>query len=337
MSEEKKISRRVWDLHCDTVTDGLGSGYGLGHNQAHVDLFRPPEGMGWCQTFAIFMPDALRGAPAWDFFEESCRFFQEELTKFPHRVGQARSAGEVERLLEAGKIAALLSVEGGSALLGEPDRAWELARRGVQYLTLTWNGPNELGCGCGGTGGLTDVGFAALEALEAAGIVADVSHLSDAGFWDVVGRAKKPFIATHSNSRTVCPHPRNLTDDQFRVLVECRGLVGLNFCTEFISPSGKFPPEEHRAHRRQAPAGMVTREELMAHVFHFLELGGEDTLALGSDFDGSTVPDFLPGAASFPALERMFLDAGLGEALTHKILFQNAFDFLQRRDQGGER
>lgn len=324
--------RRVLDLHSDTVTDGLLLGYGLAGNTAHIDLLRPPPGMGWCQTFAIYITDHLRGQPALDWYRQSRTFFRSQLAAHPRFIRQVTTAREAEDALDAGLVAAILAVEGGSVLMGNPDVLEELAADGVRFLTLTWNGVNELGSGSQSNQGLTPAGFQALARMEQLGITVDISHLNDPGFWDVARAATRPFVATHSNSRTVCPHPRNLTDDQFRVMVEQGGLVGLNFTVGFLRPDGWLPKELQAVHPKTAPPGWVLPQHLLDHILHFLDLGGEDVLALGSDFDGTVVPDFLPGGESFPVLEQLLLDAGLGEALTHKILYQNAWDFLRRTD-----
>lgn len=324
--------RRVLDLHSDTVTDGLLLGYGLAGNTAHIDLLRPPAGMGWCQTFAIYITDHLRGQPALDWYRRSRDFFRGQLAAYPGLIRQVTTAREVEDTLDAGQVAAILAVEGGSVLMGNPDVLEELAADGVRFLTLTWNGVNELASGNQSDMGLTPVGYQALARMEQLGIIADVSHLNDPGFWDVARAATRPFIATHSNSRAICSHPRNLTDDQFRVMVEQGGLVGLNFTVGFLKEDGWMPPELQEAYPKTAPPGWVTPRHLLDHVLHLLDLGGEDVLALGSDFDGTEVPDFLPGAEAFPVMEQLLLDAGLGAALTHKILYQNARDFLRRTD-----
>ena len=194
-------------------------------------------------------------------------------------------------------------------------RLWQ---DGVQMMTLTWNGVNEIGSGSDDPGmPLTPFGREVVARMEQLGMVVDVSHLNDPGFWDVARVARRPFIATHSDSRAVCGHSRNLTDDQFKAIRDAGGIVGINFCTMFLAPVEEGCRE-------------VSPGQLMAHVLHFLDLHGEDTVALGSDFDGTTLPAFMEDATSLPVLRELMLSAGLGERLTDKICFQNALDFWKR-------
>lgn len=325
-----KESIRVWDLHCDTITDGCQNGYGLRGNRAHFDLDRLPRDWGWCQTTAIFIPDNYRGQRAVDYFEKNYTYFLHQLEENGEKAGQARSAGEADALLEAGKTALVLSVEGGAALGGRLETVERLRECGVRMLTLTWNGENELGGGAATDMGLTEFGRDALRELEGAGIAADVSHLCDRALEDVLKAARRPVLATHSDSRAVCGHRRNLTDGQFRAIAEMGGIVGINFCCPFIDPCGQWQEGDGE---RALACGRVAPDMLLRHIWHFLELGGEDALALGSDFDGCTIPGFIGDASGLATLRESMLQSGLGKELTHKILFQNAHDFLERYDK----
>ena len=189
----------------------------------------------------------------------------------------------------------------------------------MRVLTLTWNGKNELGSGMACDEGLTPLGREALPLLEEAGIVVDVSHLSDSGFWEVQKRARRPFIATHSDSRAVCGHGRNLTDDQFRAVAAAGGVVGLNFSTHFLAADDPDP----------------SYAALSAHLGHFLALGGEDAVALGSDYDGTDVPSWLEPAERIGGLYGR-VKAEYGEKLAQKLFFQNAMAFFERYDARGE-
>ena len=202
----------LFDLHCDTVTrlhDGERLAPGdrsLRQNGAHLALGRMAC-YDWCQCFAIFMPDEYRGEAAVDYFESCYRFFTGQLAENADLAAQAFTAADIREIISGGRCAALLTVEGGSALAGDLGRIARLRECGVPVLTLTWNGKNELGSGMACDEGLTPLGREALPLLEEAGIVVDVSDLSDSGFWEVQKRARRPFIATHSDSRAVCGHP----------------------------------------------------------------------------------------------------------------------------------
>jgi membrane dipeptidase len=231
---------------------------------------------------------------------------------FSHLVAPCRTAADIEAAWAQHKTAALLTVENGSVLAGRLHRVEELAQDGVRILTLTWNGENEIGSGCATQHGLSPFGWAVIPKLEEQGILVDVSHLNDPCFFQVLERAQRPFVATHSNARAVCPHPRNLTDDQIREMVARRCLIGLNDCDFFLREGGGSGPDD-----------------LLRHVDHFLELGAEDCLALGSDFDGTDLPDFLQSPEQAAALFDLFLRHGLSPTLCHNILYGNALRFLR--------
>ncbi|MEM1483365.1 membrane dipeptidase [Oscillospiraceae bacterium PP1C4] len=303
----------LFDLHCDTVTRLNSEGKNFRSNDAHIALDRM-SGLQWCQCFAIFMPDEYRGQSAIDYFEDNYRFFRAQMDANRDCITQVRTSAEIETALAEGKAAALLTVEGGSALAGDLSRVQRLAECGVRMLTLTWNGSNEIASGNLTEYGFTEFGKQAVRELENAGIVLDVSHLNDKGFWELTHLATRPFIATHSNSRAVCNHPRNLTDEQFGYIVDHGGLVGINFCIHFISES-KDP----------------TFRQFADHIAHFLDLGGEDVLALGSDYDGTDVPSWLDPAEKIRGLYPLICDE-FGEQIAEKIFFKNAYHFLNRYD-----
>lgn len=326
---------RFLDLHCDTITrergtDPSANSYDLAEgrvetvslvdNGFHIDLHRLPEEWDWCQTFALFIPDEYRGQAAIDYFDRCAAAFRRQMEAHEKLIRQVRTPAELETALAEGKRAAILAVEGGAALGGRLEMLERLREEGVRMMTLTWNGVNEIGSGSDSRMGLTSFGRQAVARMEELGMMVDVSHLNDPGFWEVAKMARRPFLATHSDSRAVRDHSRNLTDEQFRVIRDMGGIVGINFCTMFLA--------DVEMGRRD-----VTPEQLMAHILHFLDLGGEDCVALGSDFDGATLPAFLDGAHSLGTLRDVMLAAGLGEDLTDKICFSNALDFWKRYEK----
>lgn len=209
----------------------------------------------------------------------------------------------------------VLTVEGGAVLGGKLANLEKLADRGVKMMTLTWNGENELGGGADTALGLTPFGREALKEMERLSIVADVSHASDALFYDVAEIAEKPIVASHSNARAVCPHRRNLTDRQFQILRDKGGLVGLNFCVHFLR-------EDSNAHF----------EDLLRHADHFWSLGGETTLCLGSDYDGTDVPPELDGIEKMQDLYELFLKHNYKESLVIPCFLIMPLNFLLRYD-----
>ncbi|MCL2654787.1 MAG: membrane dipeptidase [Coriobacteriia bacterium] len=319
---------RVFDLHCDTL-DRLACGgefappgqdpqvdappASLRSNSAHLSLDRM-RGFDWCQCFAIFIPDTLHGTEAWRFYQQVQAYFSSQLQTHEDRLAQITDTSGIEAAFTAGRCAALLTVEGASFLEGSVEPINQLARDGVKMLTLTWNAQNAVASGSTAPGGLTPFGAQAIRALEAQQIVIDVSHLNDESFFDVARATTRSFAASHSNSRAVCDHPRNLTDDQFRLICERGGIVGLNFFNEFLTPE-----------RREA-----TPNDVLRHLDHWLALGGEKTIALGSDYDGADVPKWLDPCDKLATLYSRVTQE-FGTQITNDLFYNNARRFFTQR------
>ena len=280
----------------------------------HFSLSAVPEGMRWCQCCAIFIPDGLSPEEAAAYYDLHQRSFARQMEALSCKVLPCRTAADIQAAWAACKTAAILTVENGSALAGRLERIETLAKDGVRMLTLTWNGENELGSGNETDHGLSPFGREAVRELERAGILIDVSHLNDQGFDDLLSVAEKPFAASHSNARAVCGHRRNLTDEQIREMVRRGCLIGLNFHKAFLREDG-------------CPAVL---DDLWRHTAHFLELGAENCLALGSDADGADLPPCLDSPEAFAGLYQYFLDRGLSPALADRIFWKNALDFFSK-------
>lgn len=303
------------DLHCDTLTAFTAPGRcrnTLDDPCAALSLSRLPRDVRWCQCFAIFVPDGLTPEEASACYRRHQQSFVRQMACFAPRVAPCRTAADIEAAWACGKTAALLTVENGAALAGDLDRVEVLAQDGVGMMTLTWNGENEVGSGHVSGHGLTAFGKALIPRMEDAGILVDVSHLNDRGFDDLLEVARKPFVVSHSNARSVCPHRRNLTDSQIQELAARRCLIGLNYYVNFLREDGQ-----------------PTLEDLFAHVDRFLALGAEDCLALGSDFDGADLPPWLDSPEKAAGLYGCFLEHGCSPALCDKIFFGNALAFFR--------
>ncbi len=313
---------KIIDLHADTVTLCYEKGWEISANpNTHLSLDRM-AGMGsWCQAFAIYIPDRYRGQQAVDFYDRAYAFYRRQLQKYGNLVMPVGCTGDIEAAARQGRVAAMLTVEGGSVLCGDPDRVNLLVQQGVRMLTLTWNAANEIAGGQQEDIGLTEAGRRVVARMEEQGMIVDVSHLGDTGFWQLMEVVRRPVVASHSNSRAVHPHPRNLTDDQFRAIVRLRGLVGLNFFVQFLA----------------GPEQPVTFDHLLAHIRHFLSLGGEDVIALGSDFDGADLPEFIDRDTKLASLAQSMIKSGLSKSITEKILWKNAYDFFKRYEQESPR
>jgi membrane dipeptidase len=295
-----KPMSKVIDLHCDTLFEGHRRGVGLENHELAISLHKRPLDMHICQAMAIFMPDELRGQAAENHFESVRRYYERQLQQY-REITPIQDVAQIDTALNESPWAAILTVEGGSALAGKLSNIRKLYDYGVRVMTLTWNAANEIAGGCATNEGFTAFGRQAIREMESVGMVADVSHLSDKGFAELCDLATRPFIATHSNARAVCGHRRNLTDAMFAEIRDRGGIVGLNYYNDFIVEEG-------------ASTSIV---DLLKHVHHFLDLGGEDTLALGSDFDGADIPPYLDSvekiADLFAAMERSGIPADVVE------------------------
>jgi membrane dipeptidase len=306
------------DLHCDTLTadtwDPKAAGPDALDNPARaLALSKMPAGLRWAQCFAIFIPDDLRGQAAIDHFEAHADLFDRQMQKFSDIVSPCRSFGEMQQAFAQGRFAAILTVEGGAALAGDPLRAAALAARGVRMLTLVWNGANELASGQQTGGGLTGIGRLAVHKLEAHNIILDVSHLNDRGFDELCQTAQKPFVASHSNARRICGHKRNLTDGQVDEIVRRKGLIGLNFYVRFLRRDGD----------------VKSLDDLYRHASYLLGRGAKDCLALGSDYDGADLPECLDSVEKSLTILDYFVSRGIPEQTADAILYTNAQRFFR--------
>ena len=305
------------DLHCDTLTDCIYKNSDpdtLDDPGRVLSLSAIPADVHWAQFYAVFIPDEYRGQAAIDYYETNRDNFNRQMKKFCDRVTPCHTASDMKAAWNSGKTAAFLTIENGSALAGNITRVKKLADDGVRCMTLTWNGENELGSGHTTTHGMTDFGRQAVHEMEDCGILVDVSHLNDAGYADLFETARRPFVATHSNARAVCSHKRNLTDDRIREMVRRGCLIGLNYCKSFITDGGTGD----------------SPEDLYRHIEHFFNLGAYKNLALGSDFDGATLPTYLNSPEKAAALYEYFLDQGMSTELAEGILFRNAEEFFEK-------
>ena len=282
------------DFHCDTLgMFGKGPDQGnLYENSGAVDLKRMKEAGCLAQFFATFLPPAewrvKKGGPAKDevFRDNLYQGLMGAIWEHSHMVGFARSFRDYEENKKAGKISAFLTFEDGRMLEGSQENLERFYALGYRLITFTWNFDNCLGSAAlagdmsthsaekvpAREYGLTDFGKETVEHMEELGMIVDVSHGSDALFYDVADVAKKPFIASHSNARALTPSARNLSDEMLRVLGERGGVTGLNFCPGFLG--------------RDLEHEESTVARICDHMEHILDVAGSEALVLGSDWDG---------------------------------------------------
>jgi len=241
------------------------------------------------------------------------------------RVRVCRSVEEIVACFNEDVLAAVLHIEGAEAIDDKFELLDVLYAAGLRSLGPVWSRPNAFGHGvpfrCPSspdTGpGLTDLGKALIVACNRLGILIDLSHLNERGFWDVAAISNAPLVATHSNAHAISPHSRNLTDSQLKAIGESAGFVGVNFATSFLRPDGRFD--------KDTPLDLI-----VDHIVHMIEHVGEDGVGLGSDFDGAAIPAALASAAGLPKLVETMRERQFGEALIEKLCSRNWLRVLGR-------
>lgn len=308
---------RFFDLHCDTLYRMTFENKEIYRNDLHVNLKSAEKIEKYLSCFAIWIPDSVRNMNAEIFFDKAVRKLKEQELLYCDLFDVCKNSKNLENFKnnKCKNSGIILTVEGGAVLNSKLERIKVLKDAGVKILTLTWNGSCEFGDGVlvDNAGGLTEFGIKAVQMLEESSIIVDVSHASEQLFYDVCDYSKKPFIATHSNSKKICNNKRNLTDSQFKEIAERGGLVGITFCKKFLSECSE-----------------VNCDDVLKHVYRFLELGGEKTISIGSDFDGAEVPDCLNGIGCVENLYEYFLSKRLSENLVDDIFFNNAYNFASK-------
>lgn len=306
---------RIVDMHCDTISELLkkkrkGQPEKLRRNTCHVDLERMQQGGYLLQNFALFVNLAACENP-WQEVCELYKLYRDEIGKNEDILAPVFCYEDIEKNKALGKISALLTVEEGGVCEGDLSKLDILYAWGVRMMTLTWNHPNALGYPISVAKGLTELGKNFVERMEELGIIVDVSHLSDAGFYDVLHMTRKSFVASHSNARSLCAHGRNLADDMIRGLAERGGCMGLNFYADFLKkvPEGTENPGEISA--------------VVSQARHIVNVGGIEVLGLGSDFDGIDTNKELPGVQSMDLLWDALHMAGFSQSQLDKIFGEN--------------
>lgn len=290
----------VIDGHAGTLFDVLHGTRDIREESAegHVDLARLAKGGVRCAILSAFPAERLHPIRGVRAGLEYIDAFQ-SLKDFPN-VKLCLNASDIEAAARDHQTGFMLGFEGGEFLEGSLPALRAFARLGLRVLTLTWSERNEIGDGAaesGTRGGLTKFGHQVVKACAGLGVVVDVSHLSEAGFWDVVDLSEEPFVASHSNCHEVYGHPRNLTDDQLKAVADAGGLVGITFNPEYLA----------------VPSQEATLEMVCDHIMHALEVADEDHVGIGSDFDtyakGTAGP--LAGADRLPVLTAELLRRGI--------------------------
>ena len=271
---------RLIDMHCDTIWMLMREkDTKLKNNRFCVDVEKLKSAGSMAQFFACFIyMDEITGEDRYDkgyqLALDMIARGKKEFAKSWHDMLLACSFDELMKNNEDGKMSAFLTVEEGGILNGDLNRLQTLYDEGIRLITLTWNHENCIGYPNSKDEvimqkGLKPFGVEVVEKMNQLGMIIDVSHLSDGGFWDVLTYSNKPVVASHSNARSLCEHPRNLSDEMIKALADKGGIAGVNMYPYFINKNGK-----------------ATVEDIADHVWHMYQTGGENVIAVGTDFDG---------------------------------------------------
>ena len=348
------------DLHCDSVFH-LVDGKDLRQRQEgiHIDLPRMREGKVGLQVFAVYVPPDmgsasfgglgtfdLGGDTPYDFTNKRLDAIQ-SFASSDDLLALVETAAELRAGMAADKTGIMLAIENSLAIEGSLEKLEKFRRRKVRMMTLVhskhlpWvasctgdgpfnaDGPNQTGRG------LSDFGEHLVDAMNDLGIIPDLSHASESAFWDVLKRSKKPVVASHSCAYSICASPRNLKDDQLKALGDSGGLVGINFFSGFLSEPFRqaFQPLMNDASLKLNIAVKVPFSIIADHIDYMVKFAGEDSVGLGSDFDGiPEAPEGVTGSDFYPILEAELRSRGYTEKQIEKIFNANFIRVLEEWD-----
>lgn len=311
----------ICDCHCDTLTELYNKNASLYENEQHFDIKRQIALGGGLQFCAIYVPtEVFRYQGGLRYTLCLLDKYNQEIKKL-HENGidvlQVRTAKDAGNVLKH-KAATLLAIEEGGAIDGSLEALRCLYELGVRAMTLTWSNRNDIADGINeeATGsGLTLFGKQVVAEMNRLGMLVDVSHISTAGFWSVIETSTKPIIATHSNAKSLCAHPRNLNDEQIKALAQNGGLAGITFAGQFLEK------DWHNA----------CIESVYKHIDYMLNLiGNDDHIGFGSDFDGISHPPYnIQGVQDYKPLTE-YLSKYYSDKTINKITHQNVINLLQK-------
>lgn len=321
---------KVVDMHCDTIGELMKcetKENTFMKNNLHIDITKLKDGNYMLQNFAMFVnmkeyPDCYKRC------KEMIAYWHVLEDEYCEHIREIKCVDKIIENNIAGKISALLTVEEGECCSGDVEKLEELYGLGVRMMTITWNYENSLGYPatprCKITGkklaadmskGLTKNGKEIVSCMQNIGMLVDVSHLSDKGFFDVTDIARntgKPFVASHSNARSIANHPRNLSDDMIRIIGETGGVIGVNFYPPFLSDKNISVKEQ--------------LSYIISHIRHMINKGGMDCVGLGTDFDGIDGELAISDASKIQVLYEELRRAGFSESETEHIFRRNVIN-----------
>ena len=333
----------VVDTHIDTTMMLGREGWDFmvrhdakrGEDSNHVDLPRAREGGLDAAFFSIYMPGTITGPEAVKRSLMLIDLVRSLAEQHPNEIVLATTAAEVRAAHKAGKFAALMGMEGGHMIDDSLASLRDYYRLGVRYMTLSHSVNTNWSDSSGDTpkhNGLTDFGKEVVREMNRLGMMVDISHVSDKTFWDAMETSKAPLVASHSSLRSISGHPRNMTDDMIRALGGKGGVIMINYSRSFLSD------ELYQAGLKNVPPAerpTVSWEKIVEHIDHAAKLVGATHVGLGSDFDGTTVPDGMDDVSMLPKITAALLGKGYSEPDVKNILGENILRLLEQVDQIG--
>lgn len=319
---------KLFDMHCDTLYECYETDKNLRDNDLAINMNKAKKWSSYAQFFALFCgvrnPDyapskgqrkCLLDLPEHERLDAMIAKAKQEFRLNADWLSQCYTAEDITQANAKGKVAAILSIE-GAELMHDDDAVQRAYDAGVRLVTLTWNYDSQYACGAkvDNDKGLTKKGLKLIDNLMGRHVIIDVSHLSQAGFWELCAHTDAPFVASHSNSNVICPHIRNLTDLQFDEMIRRGGLVGINIYSEFLTQGKK-----------------CTIDDVLLHIEHFCERGGENILALGADLDGcDSMPQGIESVADLDKIANAMLQKNYLQSTVDGIFYNNLSAFVDR-------
>jgi membrane dipeptidase len=359
-------SALIVDTHADTPQRFLDEHFNIGSTDAndpgHISLDKARRCKRGAEFLSIWVdPETNQGQFARKTFDLIDSVY-EQAARHPDRMMMAFSVADIERAHQEHKLAALMGIEGGHSIENDIHLLRDYYRLGVRYMTLSWSNTNEWADSSGDISdakvahhnGLTDFGKQVVGEMNRLGMIVDISHVADKTFWDAIAATKAPVIASHSSSRALVNHPRNMTDDMLRAVAQNGGVVQVNFFSAFDDDDFRKAMEAQRPEQDAAVAKRVAEmkaagktptyidldqierewmakiprpplKSLIGHIDHIAKVAGVDHVGLGSDFDGvsGATPQGIDSAADLPKITQALLDRGYSAGDIHKILGEN--------------
>jgi len=303
---------KLFDLHCDTILRLYGEGGQLSENNYHIDLSKMKEGDSLAQFFAMFV-DLDKTKTPFKTCNEMIDVFEQEIDKNRNIINQGFGVKDIKE----DKITGIITIEEGGVLEGKLENLDHFYDRGVRSITLTWNYENEIGYpNCKAPfvdKGLKPFGLEVVKRMNDLGMLVDVSHLSDGGFWDCIKHSEYPIIASHSNARALCDVSRNLTDEMILALKDNGGVMGMNFCSYFLDKS------------------KVSKvDDIVKHIKYIDDLAGIDVIAIGTDFDGIGGELEIADMSMMRKLVDALKTEGYNDEQLEKVFYKNALRVMSQ-------